>query len=134
MWGICISHLVFESALNRDSFFVLLVFVSYGMCIFRSRKPCSCSDNNRELLCKHCWPAVNHSNHGKPPTGLKLQRTVKEEFALHPSWDLFCLSLALLPWRAGSTRFLLTASLCSLCPMGSRSGRRAAPWWVIVNR
>lgn len=70
------------------------------------------------MLCEHCWPAVNHSNDGKPPAGLKLLRTVKEEFALNPSWDLFCLSLALFPWRAESTRFLLTASFCSLVPHG----------------
>lgn len=75
-------------------------------------------DNDRELLCEHCWPAVNHSNDGKPPTGLKLQRTVKEEFALNPLWDFLYLSLALFPWRDEGTRFLLTASLYCLVPHG----------------
>lgn len=128
MWGICISHLVFESALNRDGFFVL-VFVSYGMCPFRhyfsgAATPVAVQTMT-ELL---CWPAVNHSDDGKPPTGLKLQRTVKEEFALKPSWDLFRLTSALLPWRAEGTRSLLTAFLCSLV---SHALQR---WKVIVNR
>lgn len=117
LWGICISHIIFERALNRDGLFVL-VFVSNGMCIFRSCKCCSCSDNDRELLCGHCWPAVNHSNDGKPPTGLKLQRIVRGVCFESLMGYLFCLSLALFPWRAEGTRFLLTASLCSLVPQG----------------
>lgn len=111
LWSVCISHLIFESVSNREGFFV---FVSYGMCLFRSCNPCSCSDNDRELLCERCWPAVNHGDDGKPPTGLKLQRTVREEFALNPLWDLFCLTSALFPWRAGGTRSLLTAPLSFL--------------------